>query len=163
MKVYIPTRGVVENNIIESIKNQTISCDIELVKCDFDLSIDKANRIALSREKTRECAQKDSGEYLVFHDSDILNLYEDNIEVMLKFLQNHLDYGIVSLCRDYRYEGHIICSVMMIRRTVLNLLDFYSLLPNRPLHGCFAIMKSALSHNFKYDYVDEKVRIKHIE
>lgn len=158
MKIYIPIRENVNESILQAIRKQSLFCNIENVLCNYDISIDKKIRIAKAKEECKLRALNSDDEFAIFHDSDMLNLCDDNFETLLRFMLNNNDYGAVSLYR--RSDLHVCNSVMMVRRSILHQIDFTLLSPPRPT--CISVMASAKNNGFKYGYVDKVFRVRHV-
>jgi hypothetical protein len=161
MHVYIPTPDLVATSVLESISRQTLPCAVHTVICAFDESIGKRERIVMTRKKCQGIALGVDAEFVIFNDSDIEHLYDDNFEKMLSFMTDNDDYGAVALLRRKYVKGIHICSgCFMARKSFLLDIDFSTVSP--PLPTCHSIMSSAVKCGVKYDYLDKTIRVKHI-
>ena len=167
MKVYIPSRGTVAQNIIDAIAMQTIPTEIEIVPGNYDEIIPKRRRIAMAKTECLFQALKTADDFIVINDADMLNLQDDNYEAMQEFLMDNPIFGAVSLVRskvpdsDFDLKNpvrHICNSIIMIRREALRVIRF-DLIPNAAT--CFSVMQSLMKSKMKYGYVDREIRAKH--
>jgi hypothetical protein len=156
--------------VLKCIGEQGPGYEIDVVDCTFDKFFSKRARIVMAKEKCKTHALADPGDFFIYHDRDILQLRPDNFSSMKKFLELYPDFGAVALCRDnvlpvgMVYEpslnNHICSGVMMLRRTALEKVNFGND-PSRPT--CFAVGKSLSDNGFKYGYVDDLPRIRHLK
>jgi len=157
MKVYIPTKNIVSDNILKSISEQTVQSDIEIVICNYPENIPKMECIARAKEDCRKKAILLPDKFIIIHESDCLDLYTDNFEIMFNFLTVNKDYGAVSLFKDD--NPALTNAVTMYKKEALEKINFSELLPQCT---CMSMIKSLKKNNFDYTFADKKIRIKHI-
>lgn len=157
-----------KDGVIESIKKQ--NCPYEIVDCTFNNGKNKWTNIINAKEKIRLRAIELGNDFTIFHDYDLINLYNDNYLAMQTALSTNKGLGAVSLSRNeissnnynliYVPNKHICNGVIMVKKEVLNILRFnkYSNIPT-----CHSTGMSLLNAHFIYRYVDGKKRIEHKE
>lgn len=160
MKVYIPTREKVQDEVLNSIKMQILPCEIEIVICNYDITINHDIRTAMAKEACKKRGMEETDDFFIIHDSDIVNLFEDNYNSMYDFILKNDNYGVVSLRRQNRNLNHICASSSIIRKNIANLIDYFIISP--PNRVCDSVLESSKKNNFGYGYFDSLVRIKHI-
>ena len=163
LNIYIPSISKnIPSNILNSITMQTLKGNITIVDNVFPDEPVKHQRIAMVKNVAREAAIKSGCDFMICHDADIEDLFPDNFEKLQDFLNKNSDYGAVSLMRMRSLipsSFHICDGVIMIRRQALEFLNF-NFIPN--CCDCISVKKSLNTQGFKYDYVDDLIRVKHL-
>jgi hypothetical protein len=160
MKIYIPVHDniEIEKRVLDAINSQVGEFEVAIVDCTFDKTIPKRRRIAMSKEKLRQRAIADGEESCIFHDSDILNLNNNNFIDLNNFLQKNREYGAVSLYRS-NSDIHVCNSVMIVRKKALSKLSFGD---DKLRVTCYAVASSLKAAGWRYGYIDKEIRISHL-
>lgn len=140
----------------------------QIVDCTIDTYSTKYDQIAQAKEKLRAAAIFLNEDFVVFNDSDIINLCEDNFQVGLDFLKKNVHFGAVAFSRNdldskqlihNSNNPHICNGVMIVRKKALEVLRF-NLMPKT--FTCYSTGLSLIKNGYFYGYVDCKKRIEHI-
>jgi hypothetical protein len=166
MKVFIPysKHKPIAKEVLDSIKGVIIPID-----CTWDNVDNKLQRIILSENKMKETALKESWDLCVYHQSDIINIMDNNFEVMQKFLLDRPDFGAIAASRyplsevhpliafKNSFKLHICSGCTMFTRKGMEIVKF----DLNKQSTCFSIAESLRDSNFQYGYVDRFSRIRH--
>jgi hypothetical protein len=137
---------------------QNIDFKIYIIE-DICEAVNKREKIAHTKNRCKDFALTLHSDFVVFNDSDLKHLYETNFEEMMQFFKNNKEYGAVSLLRD-RVKNHVCNGVTMFKYEALKVIDF----GNSPyLPTCHCLFESLKKANFKFDYLDDKIRIEEIK
>jgi hypothetical protein len=160
MKVYIPTsKTTIIQEVLNSIEAQDLFTEIIVVNCNFDKNMDHNRKVALAKELCKNRAIKEAEEFFIIHDSDIVNLFNDNYGKLYSFMIKNSDHAIASLRR--KNSLHVCDSSAMFRKSMSHLIE-YNVCPVANECSCDLVANSAKKYGFSYDYIDEVIRIKHL-
>jgi hypothetical protein len=170
MKIFIPysDHSPISQEILDSIKGNVI-----FINCTFDNTIPKVKRIIQAEYKFKEIALKETCDFYVYQQSDMLSIKEDNFTVMQKFLTDHIDFGAIALSRynlslnqqiyDRIKVNTILSGFIMFTPPGLKAVEFEEKNNNMPLPSSYTISRSLDSVGYKYGYVDTIARIRHLQ
>ena len=166
-KVFIPYS---EDRPISQKVLDSINIDIIKIDCTYDKKIPKLQRIIMAENCFKETALKETCDFYVYNQSDIIHTQSDNFTVMQAFLTSHPNFGAVALSRhtisnnailvyNKNYNNHICSGCIMFTSAGLNVVKFD--LDNGFRPTCFSIGKSLAIANLEYGNVDQIARIEH--
>jgi hypothetical protein len=169
MKIYIPIRitDILNENVKKGLLAQTIPVEIILVP-NTPISKYKRKGEFEGRDRIIDLVNQQDDEIIVQSDSDIHQLYVDNLQCQLDFLNNNLDVGVAALFWSEGgfnppYSTHVKMACTMWRKKVLiNMpkLDYPGACYDHCL--CMVYKKEVEKQGYKMCYIDELKRVQHL-
>lgn len=91
-------------------------------------------------------------EYIVMQDRDAEQLYSDNLEKAVSFLNINRDYAAVALPSDRAFDrrNHIIITCVVFRTEFMKTFKFRAM---PEMHTCESTRKDIIAAGYKYDYL----------
>jgi hypothetical protein len=156
-----------KEKIEKSIQSQSLY--INIIKCyapgkktrQRDYNSDRLKFEPAARNKCKEEAIKYNEEFCVIQDDDIVQLNSDNFKDMQEYLINNSSYGAVSIggrTKDHsKILTHIGISCVMFRLDCLKKIVFIPSTKRSCM--CGDVTATIRELGFKFDYLDDKIRI----
>jgi len=170
MKIYIPikTTDVLDSRVEKSLLMQTLPTELILVP-NVPLSTCKRKGEFEGRDKIVELVKRQKDEIIVESDADAQQLFADNLQCQLDFLNNNSDVGVVALFwKDGGftppYSTHVKMTCTMWRKKVLiNMpqLDYEGACYSH-CH-CMAYKDAVEKQGYKMCYIDPIRRVRHLD
>jgi hypothetical protein len=153
--------------IEDSIQSQSLY--VNIIKCyapgkktrQRDYNSDRLKYEPMARNKCKEEASQYNEEYCIIQDDDIVQLNCNNFQDMREFLINNIEYGAVSIggrTRDHsKVLTHIGISCVMFRLACLKKITFIQSTKRNCM--CGDVTSAIRELGFKFDFLDDKIRV----
>lgn len=153
LKVYKSLASqTIESEIIPCVSKGVINSNGNVIS--FQNRAPKIHSEVLNRNKISELIDTIgiTDEYIVMQDRDAEQLYEDNFERAITFLNENRDYAAVALPSDRAFDrkNHIIITCVVFRTEFMKTFKFRAM---PEMHTCESTRKDIIAAGYKYDYL----------
>jgi hypothetical protein len=122
---------------------------------------DRIKNEPIARNRCKEEASRLNEEYVIIQDDDIVQLDYNNFKLMREFLINNKEYGAISIGGRTKERNkislHVKINCVMYRLECLKKINFIE----STIKSCMCgdVTKSIIDNNYKFNYLDDKIRV----